>query len=278
MKKEFYRYCIQADVKEGLIYLENIPEDKKNDELRELEADIKERFCSDKSEEDIDVEDDFLRDIIRCYRKYYREALMREFDKDECKERLEDNLISVIRGNSIPIDDNSEIDEIESIIKGEFEKRDYYYLGGVTPPLLGPYIWKTQTKKVYKVDVPSGTQEVTVYFLKDFVERSWFYYATLGEKGTGGWAKEDALYCIYDAFKELIDKPQFKISYLVHEAQHFADYQEFPELESNGLEYRAKLAEMIRSAGYEGYVYSLSSTGYRGLLIILMFPMYMLIT
>lgn len=40
-----------------------------------------------------------------------------------------------------------------------------------------------------------------------------------------------------------LESENFKISYLKHEGQHFADYRLFPQLSSADPEYRAKLVE-----------------------------------
>lgn len=44
-----------------------------------------------------------------------------------------------------------------------------------------------------------------------------------------------------------LDSEQFRVSYLAHEAQHFADLRRFPRLEQPELEYRAKLVELARA-------------------------------
>jgi hypothetical protein len=41
------------------------------------------------------------------------------------------------------------------------------------------------------------------------------------------------------------ENSEFQVSYLKHEAQHLSDYTEFPGLDVNDLEYRAKLVELI---------------------------------
>jgi hypothetical protein len=40
--------------------------------------------------------------------------------------------------------------------------RGYHFLGGVTQPFWGPYIWKTQEKNVYDVQIPSGVEQLPV--------------------------------------------------------------------------------------------------------------------
>jgi hypothetical protein len=61
----------------------------------------------------------------------------------------------------------------------------------------------------------------------------------------GGWAiKEDAnLYCNKGDYD--LNSEHFKVSYLKHETIHFTDLNEYPQLSSADLEYRAKLIELM---------------------------------
>lgn len=78
--------------------------------------------------------------------------------------------------------------------------------------------------------------------------QSWLHYATFGEHYAGGWAKEDALYCVKEAYEPLDDEV-FNVSFLKHEAQHFYDYEHYPNLPGYVLEYRAKLVELMEDRG-----------------------------
>ena len=59
---------------------------------------------------------------------------------------------------------------------------------------------------------------------------------------TGGWAKEDGLYCLCRHYD--LDSERYKLSFLKHEARHFADYELYPELQPSDMEYRSKLTEL----------------------------------
>jgi hypothetical protein len=140
------------------------------------------------------------------------------------------------------------LDLIEEKLEEIFEKKGYRFLGGVTSPFRGPYIWRTTDKKEFRVELPHQTQDVTVYFLRDFIMQSWIHFATFGEKFAGGWAKEDGLYYVDERPKKkrvTIESSEFQVSYLKHEAQHLSDYARFPNLPAKDLEYRAKLVELI---------------------------------
>lgn len=51
----------------------------------------------------------------------------------------------------------------------------------------------------------------------------------------------------------------FKVHYLAHEAQHFADYKTYPKLSQEDLEYRAKLAELSLTRSPKRFIQKLRS-------------------
>ena len=56
--------------------------------------------------------------------------------------------------------------------------------------------------------------------------------------------RPDALYAVKPRYPDLEDEG-FRVSFLGHESQHYADNERFPGLPSWQLEYRAKLAELV---------------------------------
>jgi hypothetical protein len=94
------------------------------------------------------------------------------------------------------------------------------------------------------VEIPSGTETVTVFWMDGFLMRSWLDWLSAGEVGAGGWAKPEGLYCVRKVYADKLDTPSFQISFLKHEAQHHADMR-LGEMEPWLLEYRAKLVELI---------------------------------
>ena len=95
------------------------------------------------------------------------------------------------------------------------------------------------------MEIPLGKQRLKVIFMHGFVMCGWLDFATCGQRGAGGWAKEEGLYCVFDRYKCILDSSIFEVSYLKHEAQHADDFKRFPALKSFELEYRAKLVELI---------------------------------
>ncbi|MBW7876712.1 MAG: hypothetical protein H3C47_12070 [Candidatus Cloacimonetes bacterium] len=139
------------------------------------------------------------------------------------------------------------IQNAENYLKTELEKLGYFFLGGRTLPYWGPYIYARQENLDYLVELSEGVEPVRVVFMHDFHCMGWQNFATMGHVGTGGWAKEDALYCVASKWNREHD--DFLIHYLKHEAQHKRDLRCFPQLkhDQETMEYRAKLSELIYS-------------------------------
>lgn len=195
------------------------------------------RFFSEKPIYSYKTSDIWIRSVLKSYYQYFR-AVLTKSQVDADKE-LAEKLKGLIN------DDSLDLDVIESVLEREFKDRGYQFLGGVTAPFRGPYIWGSEEKVEYTVTLPSGEQPVSVYFMSDFILHGWLHFATFGKYAAGGWAKQNAIYCVKDRQRKGTDHPDFVYSFLTHEAQHFNDYQKFPKLLPRDLEYRAKLVELI---------------------------------
>ena len=136
-------------------------------------------------------------------------------------------------------DEDTLVEQLQSV----FEENGYHALFGKTQGYYGPYIWRDTVPTVYRVELPDGAAEYTVYILKGFVFRSWLDYLTFGKQGTGGWASPDGtINCIEQAYD--FESERFLVSLLKHEAQHTVDMKRFPGITPAELEYRAKLVEL----------------------------------
>ena len=234
--KQLYSYCIQGDVQKAYDYLLRL---EKTKSIEKLTKKYYNRFFSNKPVFHYKTKDPWIKSVLKAYYEYFIGVLTKKEDINDIEQRLKTDLNNIV-GDSL-----TDLDLLEEMLKREFEARGYYFLGGVTAPYRGPYIWKTQEKVEYNVMLPSGNKKVTVYFLTDFLLCSWLDFATFGKVGTGGWATTEALYCVRKRYEKVLDKPTFQYSYLAHEAQHFDDYEEYPKLCGKDLEYRAKLIELI---------------------------------
>lgn len=127
-----------------------------------------------------------------------------------------------------------------------FEKEGLLFKGHTTSGFFGPYVWKKTEEKKYHVEIPNGVVELPVYFMHGYLMNSWLDYVSLGEIGTGGWSEKEGLYCNFNLYESKLDKPEFEISFLKHEAQHSIDFRNKKYyMNSTVLEYRAKLSELV---------------------------------
>ncbi|WP_066064965.1 hypothetical protein [Neobacillus soli] len=240
-ESKFYAYCLQGDVTAAYEYLRSIPD--KSKKYQELESRYYHRFFGEKPMYRFKTEDPWIRKVLLIYYQYFTLVLTGK-DVEEAESLLALSLEALLPDAHSPTD----LDYLEDKLEVIYREKGYSFLGGVTAPFRGPYIWKTTERKKFTVELPHQTQEVTVYFLSNFIMQSWIHFSTFGEKFAGGWAKSEGLYYVNDRprnKKTTFESSEFQVSYLKHEAQHLSDYSRFPNLSSKDLEYRAKLVELI---------------------------------
>ncbi len=236
--EKFYAKCFQGNILEAIDYLESF--ENNSEDILELEQKYIHRFVTQDEVLKIDSEDPWIQEVLKCYYKYYISVLTNH-DVQESEKQL-----TVRLAKTLLMNEGAEIDEIETKLESIFSEKGYSFLGGETAPYRGPYIWKTTNKEDFLVELPCGNQKVTVFFISEFLMLSWLHFATFGKRHTGGWAKEEGIYYV-NADNKKIDthSADFQVWFLKHEAQHLSDYAKYPNLKGAGLEYRAKLVEII---------------------------------
>ena len=160
------------------------------------------------------------------------------------EERLAGRLDSMLveRGFASALEDEDTLfDNVETFIRGE----GYFAQSGRTPPLIDLMIWTSNNTAVESVELTDGTYDVELNYIDEFVSFGWSNFAAFGMASTGGWAKEDGLYCICRYYD--LDSERFKLSFLKHEARHYVDFGLYPDLQPADLEYRGKLTELAYS-------------------------------
>lgn len=244
MKKIFY-LCVEGDVNKTYECLKSIA--YKTSEQSNLEDQYYNRFYKGNPDYKISHEDPWIESVINTYRYYFVEVLTNKALYSVAETNLLERL-----NRHLPVDKKgTDMNTTEENLEAIFKEKGFYFLGGKVEPHYGPFIWKTTEKRMYHVDIPDTTEAVQVCFLDDFLLLSWLHFATFGEVYAGGWAKEDALYCILPNYRNKLDTDVFLVSFLKHEAQHYSDYKQFPMLRAQDLEYRAKLVELIYYTNYE---------------------------
>lgn len=225
--------CVRGDVLSAYEYLVSQPENRQEEErfVQQLHG----RFLVDEPQYQIESGDPIVQGVMTAYYRYFTDVLTKRLSPITAEHELLTGLNAYVRAESI--------EAAEDKIKLVFNARGYYFLGGKTQSFWGSYVWKTQESKTFNVSLPTSMERVHVYFMRDFLMKSWLDFATFGLSATGGWANDDGLYCVSERYKSL-DKAEFEISFLKHEAQHLSDYRMFPHIGAKDLEYRAKLVEL----------------------------------
>lgn len=190
-------------------------------------------------------------DIDQLFQNYYIDIFWDEISKEKALVRLVVNYAKYVSYELPPNITCVEAKELwdsvfEAEVKEMIENEGFLYRGGYTQGYLGPYIWEKNVSKSFKVKLPSGKTNYTIIMMKRFVSRSWMAFLSFDKIGTGGWAGEDDfVYSVWKTNFKRIYLPSFRINFLKHEAQHLYDYEEFDNISSVHLEYRAKLVELI---------------------------------
>lgn len=241
--ERFYSLCLQGNINTAMDYLR--PLQQNSEEIEKIKDRFYQRFFDRNFEETIAVEDEWIFKVILAYYEYFRIVLTNRQHVTIAESILTEKLNELVL-----LANDQDLNSIEEELKRMFAEKGYYFLGGVTPPFRGPYIWRTMETHQYEVELPSTIQPVTVHMMSNFLLESWIGFATCEQKHVGGWANSKELFCNAYAYHDLNDE-QFQISYLKHEAQHLFDMNHFPHLQSKQLEYRAKLVELIYSRNYD---------------------------
>ena len=190
------------------------------------------------------IESPAVTEIAELFQSYWLDALMQSAPLDELEGRLKgrlDNLLVEHDFASALDDEDTLFENVEAFIRAE----GYFAQSGRTPPLLDLMIWTSNDKVIESVELTDGTYDVELNYIDEFVSYGWSNFAAFGMASTGGWAKKDGLYCICRHYD--LDSERFKLSFLKHEARHYADFGLYPELQPADLEYRGKLTELAYS-------------------------------
>lgn len=196
-----------------------------------------------------------INDISNIYREYWRIELLKS-TKDRTDTTLYNNLTDYLITNQLTNLSKDSLSktikndsELKRIIEDEGFKTRFIYRNGFQDI----FIWDKGTTKNYDVVLPKDTINVTVILIEKYHINGYDSYASIGSSQVGGWAlKESAtLYCnreLYDLASET-----FMISYLKHESLHFIDLNQYPNLSSTDLEYRAKVIELMYATEKTAY-------------------------
>jgi hypothetical protein len=198
----------------------------------------------------VNLPDPFVAGVLASYQEYWWRSLLAE----QPPARNEAWLLAALnrRVASAGTRAAANMEQLESALEPVLLAHGYHALLGMTRPLHELMLWRSEVQTRYQVSLPEGEQPVVVVFMDDFATLGWAGFATCDRHHSGGWTKPEGLYAVRSAYD--LDSEEFRVSYLAHEAQHFADGERFPKLDDQAqLEYRAKLTELAtaRTSAYE---------------------------
>ena len=191
------------------------------------------------------VDDAFAHDVLRTYQDYWWHALATPAQRDALDAQLARRLRTLL---AVSANAAADMDAVESLLGKELERRGFHVQLGRTPPLRELMLWRKQDTRMVDVALPEGRHAVEVDYLDDFISRGWSFYARCERGSAGGWATDSKLFAVVPAYRKDggLDSEAFRVIFLGHETQHFADENRFPGMASWELEYRAKLVELIQ--------------------------------
>jgi hypothetical protein len=228
--------ALQADVARALNHLGSVPAGEFHGPDEAFRTCMLARFGSANGDVgNVPPADPFVAKVVSAYREYWRSALMNPAHRHPA----EQSLMNVLRSLVGAVDHSS----VERVLKERLEHAGFHSLLGTTAPLRELMLWSREENRTYRVELPEGTHATRVVILMDFLSLGWADYATCGRRGAGGWATPDGLYAVAPRYKSLDDE-EFRVTFLGHESQHYADFERYPGLEAWQLEYRAKLTEL----------------------------------
>lgn len=249
---KIYSFVLQGDVAKVIKVLDTLPDDRLSDSEKKIKAKFFKRFKHQEEEMEYNTGDILLHDVLKIYRSYWKGVLLDKENAEIYEERLKKDIACFLKENDYPartvyernaLTQKDIEDNFTQHLKDFLSERNYYSATGRTAGIFDLFIWSTQVPTEYVVALPETEVTTTIIFLEDVVTMGWEEYASFGKVYPGGWATKEVLYAVAKAYDTSTEN--FRVSYLKHESQHFADYKVFPNLSGADLEYRAKLVELI---------------------------------
>jgi len=258
LTQQYISLALQGDLRSASALFESVAPDSLTTKERALAEKFRTRFVLRTENPEPIQASPFVQEVLLVYRDYWTKVLMKDLTEAEGESHLRKGVRAALerRGIKEPIADDAPLDRL----KQELEEEGLHVLGGVTRPYYDLMLWSFQESREYECELTDAVQRVEVVFIGDFLVMGWSHFATFGRAYTGGWATKENLYCLRDDYDVTTEK--FKVSYLQHEARHFADYKLFPKLEQIDLEYRGKLTELaFADSSLQSLVQHFASSG-----------------
>lgn len=229
---------LQGDGRGALDILRTIPSETLSVADQTWQRCVQQRLGSVPQAERGDRLPQLARDLLLAYRRYWGAALTDSSRRDSREEVLRRRLAGLLGAPR-----SATMGQLEARIAERLRPLGLHVLTGRTLPLREFMLWRKETRELRDVALPEGRHQVPVVILDGFASLGWSAWATCDRSMSGGWVRADGIYAVRPGWSSL-DKEDFLVSFLGHEAQHFADQARFAGLAPWELEYRAKLAEV----------------------------------
>jgi hypothetical protein len=228
--------ALQADERRALALIKYVDATDLNDKDRHFVTCVRARF---ERTAPVPGQRRFADQVLTAYRSYWHSALLHPAAREAHERRLKTRLQHLLQTKA-----GVGWDELEPLVAKRLEAAGWHSIEGRTGRLRDLMMWSKQDERMVKVALPEGQYETKVEYLDGFKSLGWTDYATCGRAAAAGWATDSALFAVVPRYDSL-EGEEFRVSFLGHETQHFADKRRFEGLESWELEYRAKLTELL---------------------------------
>ena len=208
-----------------------------NENVQALKSQFEERFESGVER----PSSTFLEEVVQAYRAYWRATLLPSESSRSPERGLEDRIDRLLATNNGGTGEGDRFVRLHQALN----ERGLHVLESASPPMRDLFLWRTQERRAYRVNLYDTEVDLDVVFIDGFALQGWKDFASLGLATTTGWVEDDVLYCLAWAYDT--DSENFEVSYLRHEARHLVDLEQFPLMQSEDLEYRAKLTELVHA-------------------------------
>ncbi|MCW3084686.1 MAG: hypothetical protein JWP12_2052 [Bacteroidetes bacterium] len=241
-----YFSALQGDVSSILKKLDSLSDNKLSKEQLDFKNKYMLRFKSTTEPFDYKTKDTLLISVMKTYQQYWKKVLLKKQPLEDADKELAKTITELIWRSyykNTGISKDTILADFTGYTEKLFKQKNISIANGKTSDYYDLLVWAKESEVHYNAQLPESETTVKVIFMEDVVTMGWEEFATFGTYFPGGWATPDALYCVKSTYD--LNSENFKISYIKHEAQHFADYKLYPNLSGADLEYRAKLVELI---------------------------------
>lgn len=228
--------ALQADVRRALDLLQGVDPASLPPKDAQFVTCMRSRFAAPVAVKASSPE--FADRALAAYQAYWQGALTRPESRDAEQRKLEAALRKMLGAPK-----TADMDALETRLEKRLSASGWHSLQGRTGLLRELMLWNKQDEKLVPVQLPEGEYRVKVVLLDGFKSFGWSHYATCGRRAAGGWTTDEALFAVVPRYDSLDDE-EFRVTFLGHEAQHFADKSRFKDLQPWEFEYRAKLTEL----------------------------------